>query len=104
MNANQCWAFNKQRQRCEEVAGHEDEHRISVAWTDEECFDPDIDALVTFVDKPVPFAPTAGGQILSNAPADVADEPDPATPCFSCGVPYGVHDDDNPEGCRSFIE
>ena len=111
MTAPQCWAFNKQRQRCEQHPGHEDEHRISVAWTDDECFDPEIDALVTFVDKPVPFVPTTGGTgvITMNAgapmPADFGDDDDTEGPpgsCFSCGCPEVIHPCDAHQ-CRSFV-
>jgi len=123
MSAPQCWAFNKQRQRCEMHPGHEDEHRISVAWTDDECFDPEMDAIVTFVDKPVPFVPTTGGSIrgpavkgegvlrtfneatggfddtLIEEDADLLGE---TGKCFSCG--YGEADhDSNPHGCRTYV-
>lgn len=35
-----CHAYNQKGQRCELYAGHEDDHQIVVAWTDEECWIP----------------------------------------------------------------
>jgi len=111
MTAPQCWAFNKQRQRCEQHPGHEDEHRISVAWTDDECFDPEIDTLVTFVDKPIPFTPTGTGVITMNAGAPMSadfgageDDDMPGVPglCFSCGCPEVIHPCDAHQ-CRSYV-
>ena len=117
MSAPQCWAYNKQRQRCEQHPGHEDEHRISVAWTDDECFDP--------ADAPVPFVPTApwpariGGSVvkgegvlrtfneatggfddtLIEEDADLLGE---TGKCFSCGFGEADHDS-NPHGCRTYV-
>lgn len=36
----QCWAYDKQRRRCEKTAGHEKEHAILIEWSDSECYDP----------------------------------------------------------------
>jgi hypothetical protein len=36
----QCWAYNKQGNRCEHPAGHNGNHIIEQTWTDEECAAP----------------------------------------------------------------
>lgn len=36
----QCWAYNKEGQRCDHPAGHPGNHVIMAEWTDEECFSP----------------------------------------------------------------
>jgi hypothetical protein len=36
----QCWAYNKQGNRCEHPAGHSGDHVIQQTWTDEECSVP----------------------------------------------------------------
>jgi len=46
---NQCWAHNVQGQRCEEEAGHQSRHVISVTWTDDEVWTP-------LAERPVSFA------------------------------------------------
>ena len=37
--AQQCWAYDKQRRRCEKPAGHDESHGIVINWTDDECYD-----------------------------------------------------------------
>lgn len=39
--SRQCFAYSQDGQRCELGAGHEDEHRVSVVWSDEESWTPD---------------------------------------------------------------
>ena len=118
MSAPQCWAFNKQRQRCEQHPGHEDEHRISVAWTDDECFDP--------ADAPVPFVPTApwparigSGSVVKGEGIlrtyneaegifeDTIVEEDTdllgeTGSCFSCGCSSEDHPCEK-HGCRNYV-
>lgn len=37
---DRCWAFSASGERCELIAGHDDKHAITKAWTDEECWKP----------------------------------------------------------------
>lgn len=36
----QCWAYNKDGQRCDHPAGHPGNHVVMAEWTDSECFSP----------------------------------------------------------------
>jgi len=102
MSAPQCWAYNKQRQRCEQAPGHDDDHRISVAWTDDECYDPS-------VSTPVPTTWSGGvtttlseGVVLMND----AGEKSPTDICFGCDCPRVLHTPDGcaAHSCRTFID
>lgn len=35
-----CWAFHRDGERCELIAGHDDDHAVSKSWTDLECATP----------------------------------------------------------------
>lgn len=115
-----CWAYSKQKQRCEMAAGHLGDHCVTYAWDDTKCFDPDVDALVEFIDKPVPFIPSAraSGRTVSSGVLRTFDDETGVftdTPieeddnllgetglCFSCGVAEDDHED-NPYGCVSYV-
>lgn len=38
--AQQCWAYDRNRKRCEKAAGHDDNHAILIEWSDSDCYDP----------------------------------------------------------------
>lgn len=51
-----CWSFNRAGQRCEGMAGHENEHFLTTTWTDEESWTPDEQsnvAIVPVIDLPM---------------------------------------------------
>ena len=95
-----CWAFGPQG-RCESFAGHTDDHKIVLEWTDEECINPAtyVQAIAlpihdaVLVDQAVPGAPTA------------------VAPCFSCGCSEAAHHEEGDDGeqmcsrhqCREYI-
>lgn len=116
---SQCHALNAQPPyaRCEEEAGHEGEHRISLVWTDDQCFDPS--QMVVSVSAPVrPTGLSWGGTIsddhgdlhIMNVGTDLqrldaALEDVPLGACFSCGCPEEAHADGACErhDCRAFV-
>lgn len=65
-----CWAFNKDGQRCQQLAGHDGNHAIAVEWSDEECFSP----IVHQLPQPPLWPPTqpatqgSGGCIICEHP------------------------------------
>ena len=66
----QCWAYNKEGQRCEHPAGHPGNHVIMAEWSDEECFAP----MTTPLSRALGAAP-----VLAPPPP-----PPPATKCVAC--------------------
>jgi hypothetical protein len=39
-SVDRCWAWNKSGQRCELIAGHDRDHSVIIAWTNDECWTP----------------------------------------------------------------
>jgi hypothetical protein len=90
-----CWSFNMDGQRCEEKAGHDGRHAVSVTWTDEEAWTPAKGPL---------GAPRASQSLLEavqpvlGVPYDVADDLDtdlgpgvevvPEATCANCDHAY----------------
>jgi len=64
----QCWAYDKNRRRCEKPAGHEEAHAILIEWSDSECYDP------------------SSGPVKAQPAADVSHETEPKKikPCVAC--------------------
>lgn len=76
MPDRQCFAFNKDSQRCEMPAGHDLLHRVTKEWDDDECVFPNDVAVLkraeqvqAFIDEPVPAPPIAK----------------PTSNCIACG-------------------
>lgn len=99
-----CWAYNRQRQRCDQEAGHEGNHSVSTTWTDDECFDPTIIL-------PSPPATTGVISVTNTSPPipiigydDGMDDLGavPGGGCFSCGCGEDAHPCDAHQ-CRSFV-
>jgi hypothetical protein len=92
------------------MAGHEGDHGIVINWTDEECFDPEVDATTVWRDKPQSggaIVTMNAGQILA---ADFGDDEDDAPMgtgrCFSCNCPEAAHipgEGCAAHTCRSFV-
>jgi hypothetical protein len=116
---SRCFAYNVQRQRCDQEGGHDGDHSISLTWTDEESWDPN--------DLPVPYvAPMSGGTVVPttsftatrsvatlrsvnedgeffDTQIDVDDNALGETgKCFSCGCAEDDHPCDA-HGCRSYV-
>lgn len=51
----QCWAYNKQGQRCEHPAGHPGNHVIMAEWTDDECAMPQAPVSAPVLPPPAPL-------------------------------------------------
>jgi len=95
---SQCWSHSKQKQRCEQDAGHEGDHTITYAWMDGDSYDP-------IVDIPVPFVPaTMGGSVHTVNTLEPASGG--AGRCFSCNCTEGEHIPGvgcEAHSCRSFV-
>lgn len=104
--APRCFAYSKQLQRCEKIAGHVGPHGFSVEWGDDECYDPA--TVIETLDAMTVAG--SGGTALVGLPAAEAGfppeaEPAPvpdleddgmSPPCFVCGCQEDEHDTD---GC-----
>ena len=91
----QCWAYNKERQRCQLHAGHDSLHSIMNEWEDSECFDP----LEAPKAVPVPFPVKVPAGTGTTTPT-VTINTNPAK-CIACG-----HQHRNGEckcGCYEFV-
>jgi hypothetical protein len=53
---DRCWAYNQSGQRCEMIAGHDRDHNVVIAWTNDECWVPGTEFTPT-------FAPTPPGEV-----------------------------------------
>lgn len=49
----ECYAFNKNGQRCSHPAGHRGEHAVIITWGDDECWTPGGPTLFTAIAEPV---------------------------------------------------
>lgn len=116
---SQCHALNAQPPyaRCEEEAGHDGEHRISLAWSDEECFDPS--QMVVTVSAPVRPTGLSWGSSITDDHGDIqimnvgtdlqrldaALEEVGDGECFSCGCSEAEHTGGACErhDCRAFV-
>lgn len=54
----QCWAYNKDGQRCDHPAGHPGNHVVMKEWTDDECYSPIKHQLPTVVTTTMPSTAT----------------------------------------------
>jgi hypothetical protein len=51
------------------------------------------------------LSPDENGRVpLSLEEPEPEPEKSPGDRCFACGIARGVHDDNNPEGCREFVD
>lgn len=71
----QCWAYNREGQRCEHPAGHPGKHVITAAWTDDECYSPIKHQLPTVITTSSPAAPAIA--VTTVDPENVS--------CVGCG-------------------
>jgi hypothetical protein len=101
--SRQCFAYNQQAQRCDQIAGHEGLHSISVDWSDEECFDPTVVTLVH---------PSTGMPEFTSIVTDADLAGEPTAQCVVCLHMQERHGVDgcvakNAEGdecgCREFV-
>jgi hypothetical protein len=71
----QCWAYNKEGQRCDHPAGHPNNHVVMKEWGDDECYSPIIHQL-----------PAQATAVKENAPIPL---PEPLVheplKCVGCG-------------------
>lgn len=102
MIENQCWAYSKERQRCQGQAGHEGEHGIVFNWTDDDCFDPETDSTTVWRERPAGGS-TFIGLTNTDTPLPIYAVPIPhdddgGTPgrCFTCNCSAAAHE---PDGC-----
>ena len=114
---SQCHARSAQPpySRCEQDAGHDGDHSISLSWSDEECFDPA--SIIVAVGGPVlPPATWRGGSITDDhgdihvlnadiGRLDAALEEIDDGMCFSCGCSEQDHQGGACErhDCRAFV-
>lgn len=97
-SADRCWAYNKSGQRCEMIAGHDRDHNVVIAWTNDECWVPgtEFTRIITAatpdpqpVDEPV---------YVGSGMCGICEHPHhPDGPC-------GADDDGFPCDCRTSIE
>lgn len=101
---SQCFAYSRQRQRCDQEAGHDGDHAVSTTWGDDECFDPTIIL-------PAPPVPTSVISVTNTArPIPIIGYDDDMDDlgavagggCFSCGCLDDLHPCEA-HGCRSFV-
>ena len=81
---DRCHAFSKQGERCELIAGHDDNHAISKSWSNSECWTP-VD--ISTPEPVYPAPPRAEGK-----PAEciVCDHVMHDLECISCECRAGV--------------
>lgn len=112
MIENQCWAYSKQRQRCDLSAGHEGLHSLSITWGSDECFDPAMDSTVVWRDKPGSGVSGAivtmnAGQILAPDIDGGGDDLDVVPGrCFTCNCTEAAHvpgEGCAAHACKSFL-
>ena len=75
-----CWAFNRNRERCDLPPGHDGDHEIRVAWSDDDCWTP--------TPQPTPPPPSPAAPVTHNEP--------PSGHCFACGCSEADH---GKQGC-----
>ena len=87
---SRCWAHNADKIRCELDAGHDQLHRFSIAWSDEECYEPGKNVVITPVTFPnttttaiTTTLGTAGDGGSGSAPVSTPS-PQPVSKCVAC--------------------
>lgn len=98
---SRCWAYSKDKVRCELDAGHDDLHRISAVWSDSECYEPE----KTFHTL-IPTTGTTTTAITTTiAPPPTVPPPPPADPadvrCVACSHRHRAGECKC--GCKEFI-
>jgi len=87
--------------RCELFAGHDEEHRVSTEWDEDECYDPYQETVKMVTTGLVHPSTLRAVQDVELEPASWEGQASPGA-CFSCGCaeqdhPCVAHD------CRTFV-
>lgn len=90
----QCWAYNKDGQRCDHPAGHPGNHVVMKEWGDDECYSP----IVHQLPKTNPVQ-----EHLNPPLSTVTAAPEPAQPAACVGCNHHHKTGPCKCGCYEFI-
>lgn len=99
----QCFAYSQTGIRCEKTAGHSGNHAVHVAWTDDECYQPNPYSKAT-TNTPAPVAHTnAAASVTEHGYEIKPSEPEAiqSIPCAACSHKH--RGGECKCGCYSFI-
>lgn len=93
--ADQCFCYNRDRQRCDLDGGHEGVHQYTVVWTSDESWSPELGI-------PILPAVTSGISLAEPMPVippvGAGGDGGPIDKCFICGCREAAHPEDG-TGC-----